>query len=425
MKIKKIIAREILDSRGNPTVEVDIHSKNNFANAKVPSGASTGIHEALELRDGDLKRFNGKGVLTAVKNINFKISKVVLDKEASNQSFIDKMMLNLDGTDNKSNLGANSILGVSLATARLGSIEKNISLYEHLRNMTNIKKKTYNLPVPFMNIINGGQHADNGLQIQEFMIVPIGKNFKESIQIGVEVYHKLKELLKKKYGHSSTAVGDEGGFAPNINKSKEALDVIMKAINILGYSKKVNIAIDAAASEFYNPKKGYFVDGKWLSAKKLADYYEDLVKKYPIVSIEDPFSEDNWDEFKNFTKRMGKKIQVVGDDLLVTNPVRIQRAIREKSCNSLLLKVNQIGSVSESIKAAEMAINNKWNIMVSHRSGETSDDFIADLAVALDCGEIKSGAPCRSERLEKYNRLIKIEEELGNKARFVTKFKRR
>ena len=420
MKITKIYAREILDSRGNPTLEVDLYSNKIVATGKVPSGASTGIHEALELRDGG-KRYNGKGVLKAVNNVNKKIFKEIKGMDAKNPGFIDKKMIELDGTDNKSKLGANAILGVSLASTRLAAKLRNRELFEQLRSMMSSKvksQKTYLMPVPFMNIINGGRHADNELQFQEFMIAPMGKTFKESVQIGSETYHKLKEMIQKKYGHASTGVGDEGGFAPNIKKVKEALELIMKTLRELGYEKKVKIGIDAAASEFYNVKKGYFVDGKYLSAKKLSDLYVDLIKKYPIILIEDPFAEDNWDEFKAFTKRVGKKIQVVGDDLLVTNPIRIQRGIIEKSCNALLLKVNQIGSVKESIQAAEMAINNKWNVMVSHRSGETSDDFIADLVVALGCGQIKSGAPCRSERLAKYNRLIRIEEMLGKKAKF-------
>ncbi len=422
MNITKVHAREILDSRGNPTVEVDMYSNTKKAREEVPSGASTGIHEALELRDGG-KRYNGKGVLKAVNNVNKLISKEVIGLQPHNQKFLDKKMIKLDGTDNKSKLGANAILGVSLAGARLGAKVKKIPLYEHLRSLTSNKKKTYTLPIPFMNIINGGKHADNDLQFQEFMLVPIGKTFRESLQMGTEVYHKLKELIKKKYGHASTAVGDEGGFAPNVKSVKEPLELIMKAARQLGYEKKIKIAIDAAASEFYYPKKGYFVDGKYLTAKKLSDLYVELVKKYPIVSIEDPFAEDNWDEFKSFTKRIGKKIQIVGDDHLVTNPLRINRSVIEKSCNALLLKVNQIGTVSESIEAAEIALKNGWNVMVSHRSGETSDHFIADLAVALDCGEIKTGAPCRSERLSKYNQLLRIEEELGKKARFVNKFK--
>ncbi len=420
LKITKVNAREILDSRGNPTIEVDLYSNKIVATDKVPSGASTGIHEALELRDGG-KRYNGKGVQKAVNNINKNIFKEIKGMDGKNPGFIDKKMIALDGTDNKSKLGANAILGVSLASTRLAAKLRGRELFEQLRSMMHApykNQKTYLMPVPFMNIINGGRHADNELQFQEFMIAPMGKTFKESVQIGAETYHKLKEMIKKKYGPASTGVGDEGGFAPNVKTVKESLDLIMRTLKELGYEKKVKIAIDAAASEFYNVKKGYFVDGKYLTAEKLSDFYVDLIKKYPIISIEDPFAEDSWDEFKAFTKRVGKKIQVVGDDNLVTNPIRIQRGIIEKSCNALLLKVNQIGSVSESIEAAELALNNKWNIMVSHRSGETSDDFIADLVVALGCGQIKSGAPCRSERLAKYNRLIKIEEMLGKKAKF-------
>jgi enolase len=415
MKIKSIKAREILDSRGNPTIEVDIYSKNNFATSKVPSGASTGIHEAVELRDNE-KRYNGKGVLKAVNNVNKIISKKIIGFKSNDQVYIDQKMINLDGTKNKSKLGANAILGVSLSVSRVGAKDKKITLYEHLRNLTLNKSNIYKMPIPFFNIINGGQHADNDLCFQEFMIAPHGKSFSESLQIGAEVYHCLKELIKKKYGKSSTAVGDEGGFAPNMKTVKEPLQLIMQALKLLKYDKIVKIGIDAAASEFYDEKKGYFVDNKWINAKQLSDLYEKLVNKYPIISIEDPFAEDDWNAFINLTNKLGNKIQIVGDDLLVTNPERIKIAIEKKACNALLLKVNQIGTVSESIEAAELALKNKWNIMVSHRSGETSDTFIADLVVALGCGQIKSGAPCRSERLEKYNRLLQIEEELGRRA---------
>ncbi|MFT4304828.1 MAG: phosphopyruvate hydratase [Candidatus Woesearchaeota archaeon] len=414
MNIKCIKAREILDSRGNPTIEVDLCSNKNFASSKVPSGASTGIHEAVELRDKE-KRYNGKGVKKAVNNVNNKISKKIIGMNSLHQNKIDNEMIKLDGTKNKSKLGANAILGVSLSTARLAALDKKIPLYEHLRSLTKNKDKKYKMPIPFLNVINGGEHADNDLSFQEFMIAPHGKTFKESLQIGAEVYHCLKGLIKKKYGGSSTAVGDEGGFAPNMKTVKEPLDMIMKALKILKYENKVKIALDPAASEFYKNGK-YYVDGKYITGKELSDLYVKLANKYPIISIEDPFAEDDWESFKHLTKRIGNKVQIVGDDLLVTNPLRIVKAIKEKSCNALLLKVNQIGSVSESIEAAELALKNNWNIMVSHRSGETSDTFIADLVVALGCGQIKSGAPCRSERLEKYNRLLKIEEELGKNA---------
>ena len=414
MKITKVKAREILDSRGNPTVEVDLYGKE-MVRSKVPSGASTGVHEAVELRDNE-KRYNGKGVQKAVNNVNNKISKIIIGLDSKNQKSIDQKMIKLDNTKNKSKLGANAILGVSLSSARLGAVSKKVPLYQHLRDLTSNKSKKFLMPIPFLNVINGGQHADNDLQFQEFMIAPHGKTFKESLQIGTEVYHCLKSLIKKKYGGSSTSVGDEGGFAPNMNTVKEPLDMIMQALKLLKYDKVVKIGIDAAASEFYDKNKGYFVDNKWLSGKELSSLYERLVKKYPIISIEDPFHEDDWDSFKHLTERLGNKIQIVGDDLLVTNPDRINIAIKEKSCNALLLKVNQIGTVTESIEAAELALKNKWNIMVSHRSGETSDTFIADLVVALGCGQIKTGAPCRSERLEKYNRLLQIEEELGKNA---------
>jgi enolase len=408
-KITEIKAREILDSRGNPTIEVDVFSDKVKATAKVPSGASTGAHEACELRDGG-KRYGGKGVKKAVKNVNTTIKKHLIGK-AVNPTKVDLELIKLDGTENKSNLGANAILGVSMAVVRLSAKLENKPLYKKIKELAGTKGKKYVLPTGYFNIINGGEHADNDLEFQEFMIAPKARTFAEKLRIAAEVYHTLKGLLKKKYGMSSTSVGDEGGFAPQMKKVKEPLEIIMKAVTKAGYKGKVDIAIDAAASEFYTKGKGYFVDGKYLTPEKLLDLYAELVKKYPITSIEDPFSEDNWDEFKMMTKRLGKKIQVVGDDHLVTNPIRIKRSIVEKSCNALLLKVNQIGTVTESIEAANLAMKNGWKIMVSHRSGETSDNFIADLVVGLGCGEIKSGAPCRSERLSKYNRLLVIEEE--------------
>ena len=408
-KITRIKAREILDSRGNPTVEVDVYSKNKRGREEVPSGASTGIHEALELRDKG-KRYLGKGVLKAVNNVNKKIAPRLRNKSCTNQKLIDELMLNLDGTANKKLLGANAILGVSLATCRLASKTQKTSLYKYIGSLFNNKRFT--LPTPYMNIINGGQHADNRLQFQEFMIVPKFKTFKESLRAGSETYHTLKKLIGKKYGKSSTNVGDEGGFAPNLNKVREPLKLITKAIDELGYGKRIKIAIDAAASEFYS-RKGYLVDDKYLSQNKLLKVYESLVNEFPIISLEDPFSEDDNEGFVAITESLGRKVQIMGDDSLVTNPQRIEKAINLKACNALLLKVNQIGTLTEALDAAKLATDNNWNVMVSHRSGETSDSFIADLAVGIGCGQIKSGAPCRSDRLAKYNQLLRIEEELG------------
>ena len=388
--------------------------------ASVPSGASTGLHEALELRDKDAKRYHGKGVLTAVNNINSIIAKKLLGKDIRQLQTIDKTMLQLDGTHGKTNLGANAILAVSMASAKACALLERKPLYSILGN-----GKT--LPVPFFNVINGGEHADNKLDIQEFMIVPYSKNFRESLRIGSEVYHELQKMIKKKYHGNSTNVGDEGGFAPNIQKTTEALDLIMKAIENLGYSKEVTLALDCAASEFHHHDGRYHLEGKKVSTQTLGDFYEKLAEFYPIISIEDPFDQDDFNGWKEFTNRNLQrrlKLQIVGDDLLVTNTSRINMALERKLCNSLLLKVNQIGTVSEAITAAKLTQKNKWTVMVSHRSGETTDDFIADLAVGLDTGQIKTGAPCRGERLAKLNRLLRIEEELGKKARFKKPWQR-
>jgi len=408
-KITRIKAREILDSRGNPTVEVDVFSKSKRGREEVPSGASTGVHEALELRDKG-KRYFGKGVLKAVKNINKIIAPKLRNKNCKNQKLIDDLMIKLDSAANKKILGANAILGVSMASCRLASKILKIPLYRYIGTL--FHNKRFVLPTPFMNIINGGKHADNRLQFQEFMIVPRFKTFKESLMAGSETYHTLKKLIGKKYGKSSTNVGDEGGFAPNLNKVREPLKLITKAVNELGYGKRIKLAIDAAASEFYS-RNGYFVDDKYLSKEKLLKLYESLVDEFPIVSIEDPFHEDDNGGFTTITESLGKKVQIVGDDFLVTNPQRIKKAIEIKGCNTLLLKVNQIGTLTEALDAAKLAMKNKWNVMVSHRSGETSSSFIADLAVGIGCGQIKAGAPCRSDRLAKYNQLLRIEEELG------------
>lgn len=410
-KITKIKAREILDSRGNPTIEVDVYTDSCLAREQVPSGASTGIHEALELRDGE-KRYNGMGVLKAARNVNEILAKKLKGMDVRQQKEIDEYMIELDNTKNKSRLGANAMIGVSLACASCSALVQKKPLYEVLGGK-NI------LPVPFMNVINGGKHADNKLSFQEFMIVPLGKTFAESLRLGAETYHALKKVISEKYGKDSTNVGDEGGFAPNLNSVREALDLLVKTINSLGYEKDVKIAIDAASSEFYKGHK-YLVDGRLVESHKMIRFYEELLYEYPIVSLEDPFEQDDFMPYSELMERMVKKVQIVGDDLLVTNPARIKMALDRKLCNALLLKVNQIGTLTEAVTAANLAMDNGWNVMVSHRSGETESSFIADLVVGLGAGQIKSGAPCRSERLAKYNRLLRIEEELGKKAGYKT-----
>jgi enolase len=424
MTVKSVIAREILDSRGNPTVEVDVLTEAGLTRAAVPSGASTGSYEALELRDGDKKRYLGKGVLKAVENVNRIIAPTLIKKDPFEQGKIDDALCMLDATDNKSRLGANAILGVSMAVCKAGALEENIPLYKHIANIA--KVKDFVMPVPSFNVINGGKHAGNRLAMQEFMILPIGApNFKEALRMGAETYHILKEVIKEKYGIDATNVGDEGGFAPNIKDAEEALDLLKEAISKAGYEGKIKIGMDCAASEFYKDKK-YDLDFKSSSAGKktktgdeMIKLYKELVENYDIVSIEDPFDQDDWDSYAKLTKEIGKKVQIVGDDLLVTNSERIQKAIHKKACNSLLLKVNQIGTVTEAMEAAQLAIDNGWGVMVSHRSGETEDTFIADLVVGLRTGQIKTGAPCRSERNAKYNQLLRIEEELGSKAKYA------
>uniref|UniRef100_A0A8C9TJH0 Beta-enolase n=1 Tax=Scleropages formosus TaxID=113540 RepID=A0A8C9TJH0_SCLFO len=412
MSILKIHAREILDSRGNPTVEVDLYTAKGLFRAAVPSGASTGIHEALELRDGDKTRYLGKG-----EELKQRLN--VVDQEK-----IDKLMLELDGTENKSKFGANAILGVSLAVCKAGAVEKGVPLYRHIANLAGHKDVI--LPVPAFNVINGGSHAGNKLAMQEFMILPVGaSSFHEAMRIGAEVYHNLKGVIKDKYGKDATNVGDEGGFAPNILQNNEALELLKVAIAKAGYSDQVIIGMDVAASEFFKAGK-YDLDFKspddpkrHITGEQLGELYKSFVKKYPVQSIEDPFDQDDWEQWAKFTASVD--IQVVGDDLTVTNPKRIQQAVERKACNCLLLKVNQIGSVTESIRACQLAQSSGWGVMVSHRSGETEDTFIADLVVGLCTGQIKTGAPCRSERLAKYNQLLRIEEELGDKAMFAGK----
>jgi len=427
MVLQKIIARQIYDSRGNPTVEVDLTTEKGLFRAAVPSGASTGIYEALELRDNDKANYHGKGVSKAIANINNIIAPELLKQnfQETQQVEIDEFMIKLDGTENKSKLGANAILGVSLAVCKAGAAQKGVPLYKHIADLAG--NSNIILPTPAFNVINGGSHAGNKLAMQEFMILPTGaSSFTEAMKMGSEVYHHLKKVIHTKFGLDATAVGDEGGFAPNILNNKDALLLINEAIAKAGYTGKIEIGMDVAASEFH--KEGqYDLDFKnpnsdksqWLSYEKLTDLYQEFIKEFPIVSIEDPFDQDHWEAWTNITAKT--QIQIVGDDLTVTNPKRIQTAVEKKACNCLLLKVNQIGTVTESIRAHQLAKSNGWGTMVSHRSGETEDAFIADLVVGLSTGQIKTGAPCRSERLAKYNQILRIEEELGANAKYAGK----
>ena len=414
--IKSIKAREILDSRGNPTVEVDVElSDGSFGRAAVPSGASTGAFEAVELRDGG-ERYLGKGVLSAISNIQKEIAPKLIGADPFAQRTIDKLMIDLDGTANKSKLGANAILGVSLAVARAASNSKKMPLYKFIGG-----ESADLLPVPMMNILNGGAHADTNVDIQEFMIAPIGaKNFKEALRWGVEVYHALKSVLKSR--GLATSIGDEGGFAPNLDSNRTALDLIVEAINKAGFKlgTEIALAMDVAATEFYKDGSYEFEGGK-LSAQEMISYYQGLVDSYPLVSIEDPLSEDDWDGWRSITEALGEKVQLVGDDLFVTNPERLSRGISSRTANALLVKVNQIGSLTETLDAVEMAHKAGYRSMMSHRSGETEDTTIADLTVATASGQIKTGAPARSERVAKYNQLLRIEEELGAKAKYAGK----
>jgi len=400
--IKDIVAREILDSRGNPTVEVELFFNDLSVMASVPSGASCGVNEALELRDND-KRYLGKGVLTAVENINTIIKKELIGHEL-NQEEIDKLLIELDGTENKSRLGANAILAVSLCVMKALAKKSNKELFEYIGS-------SYSMPTPMMNIINGGVHASSGLAIQEFMIVPRFTTFKESLRAGAEIFHTLKKILNED-GHL-VGVGDEGGFAPRLKDTKEALDYIMEAIRLAGYKagKDIFIALDCAASEFYKNEL-YYIDGEKINSTELICFYEELIDKYPIISIEDAFSEFDIDAIKEFTKLVGDKIMLVGDDYFVTNKLLLARGIEEKYNNAILLKANQIGTITEMLSTIKMAKENGFKTIISHRSGETMDTFIADLAVGLDLGFIKSGSLCRGERVEKYNRLLRIEEKL-------------
>ena len=414
--IKNISAREILDSRGNPTVEVDVFLENGISGrAAVPSGASTGKFEAVELRDGDKSRYNGKGVLKAVHNVNDKINRVLKGQDINDQSKIDKVMIELDGTDNKSVLGANAILGVSLASVRAASNDKNIPLYKYLGVSDNFK-----MPVPMMNILNGGSHANNTVDIQEFMILPFGaSSFSHALRIGTEIFHSLKSELHKK--GLNTAVGDEGGFAPNLKSNEEAIDIILNSIEKAGYKpgEEVFIALDVAASELFNDGKyNLESENKAFSSDEMVEYLASLVKNYPIISIEDGLDENDWEGWTKLNKKLGKNIQIVGDDLTVTNITRLQKAIDQKSMNSILIKLNQIGTVSETIQAVNLAKKVGYGAVISHRSGETEDTFIADFSVAMGMGQIKTGSISRSDRVAKYNQLLRIEEELKGSSSF-------
>lgn len=424
-------AREIIDSRGNPTVEVDVRTCSGLFRASVPSGASTGTHEACELRDGG-SRYTGKGVLKAVSNVNTILGPKLIGMDELDQVKIDDLMLALDGTPNKSSLGANAILGISLAVAKAGAAKSGKPLYQHFADLAG--NKELQMPVPSFNVINGGSHAGNGLAFQEFMVLPTGaSSFTESMQIGCEIYAQLKTVTKKKYGQDAVNVGDEGGFAPPIGNNKDGLDLLMSAIEKSGHLNKVVLGMDVASSEFFveegankgkydlNKKTRKSADEPMLSGPELSAFYQQLCKDYPIQSIEDAFEQDDWDNWVALTTAVGKGIQIVGDDLTVTNPLRIAKAAKLGACNALLLKVNQIGSVTESINAVKLAKQSGWGVMTSHRSGETEDNYIADLAVGLCSGQIKTGAPCRSERLAKYNQLLRIEEELGGKTSYVGK----
>lgn len=420
--IESIHARQILDSRGNPTVEVDVVTESGaFGRAAVPSGASTGSHEAVELRDNDKKVYVGKGVLKAVDNVNTKIASEIVGFDVFDQNLLDKIMIELDGTANKGNLGANAILGTSLAIAKAAAMESGMSLYRYIGGVS-----ANTLPVPMMNILNGGSHADNSIDFQEFMVMPVGAStFSESLRMGTEVFHTLKKVLHDK-GYS-TNVGDEGGFAPNIKSNEEAIEIVLMAIEKAGYKagEDIFIAMDAASSEFYDAKTGLYTfkksDGKQMTSDQLVEYWASWAAKYPIISIEDGMAEDDWAGWKGLTDKIGKTVQIVGDDLFVTNVTRLQEGIDKGIANSILVKVNQIGSLSETIAAVNLAKRNSYKAVMSHRSGETEDSTIADLAVALNTGQIKTGSASRSDRMAKYNQLIRIEEELGETAYFPGK----
>ena len=417
--ILDVHAREVLDSRGNPTVEVDVVTENGIiGRAMVPSGASTGVHEALELRDKDKSRYGGKGVLKAVSNVNDVIAPELIGLSIFEQTLIDRVLIELDGTKSKEKLGANSILGVSMAVARAAANELQMPLYKYIGG---VNAKT--LPVPMMNILNGGEHANNNVDIQEFMILPVGaKSFNEALRMGAEIYHELKNVLKEK--GLQTGVGDEGGFAPDLKSNEEALEVIVSAIEKAGYKpgEDVYLGLDVASTEFYNAEKKIYEmkgEGKSYTVSELISYYKKLIDKYPLISIEDAFAEDDWEAWEEFTREVDGKIQLVGDDLFVTNTERLEDGIKKNVANSILIKLNQIGTLTETIDAVKMAMKAGYTAVISHRSGETEDSFIADLAVALNAGQIKGGAPARTDRVAKYNELLRIEEELGEEAEYL------
>lgn len=415
--ILRIVARQILDSRGNPTVEAEVVSRSATGRASVPSGASTGSNEALELRDGNRNLFRGKGVLGAVSSVETEIGPGLRGKRITDQREIDQYMIKLDGTGNKSRLGANAILAVSMAAARAGAESKRLALFAYLR-----RRSRYDLPVPMMNVINGGKHAGNGLAIQEFHVEPVGgRSCSEAIRMGAEVYQCLKTVLKDKYGKSAINVGDEGGFAPPLTHTRDALNAIRQAIAEAGYTEsQVRLGVDAAASTFYNPRRRvYAVDERLMSCGQLEDFYSSLVDEFGLLSIEDPFSEEMLVDFVSITKRLGRKVRIIGDDIYVTSSGRISEGIRQKATNSVLIKPNQVGTVSETVDAIETATGAGWDVVVSHRSGETEDQFIAHLATAYQSTFIKAGAPARGERTAKYNELLRIEELLGEKAGFA------
>jgi len=419
--IARIVGRQVLDSRGNPTVEVDVYTTNGaVGRAAVPSGASTGIHEAVELRDGDKSVYLGKGVLKAVENVNTIIAEELIGMDIFDQKLIDRVLVELDGTPNKSKLGANAILGTSLAVAKAAAQEAGLSLFKYVGGVG-----ATTMPVPMMNILNGGSHADNLIDVQEFMVMPFGaSSFSEGLRWGTEIFHHLKSVLKEK--GMSTNVGDEGGFAPNLGSNEEAIQVVLQAIEKAGFKPghDVHIALDAASSEFYNAEKGLYLfesTGESMTSSQMVDFWADWCKKYPIVSIEDGLAEDDWTGWKEATDKLGSKVQLVGDDLFVTNTKRLSQGIEKGIANSILVKVNQIGSLSETIEAVQMATRNSYTSVMSHRSGETEDNTIADLAVALNCGQIKTGSASRSDRMAKYNQLLRIEEELGETAYYPGK----
>jgi enolase len=414
-KTMKIRSREILDSRGNPTVEADVFTNGGLSRASVPSGASTGKYEAFELRDGG-RRYLGKGVLKAVSNVNDVIAKKIVGQDCTKQKEVDELMIELDGTLNKSNLGANAILAVSMAVCKAGALESNLPLYEYIAKLAGSRGET--LPIPQMNVINGGMHAGIANDFQEHLIIPFGaKSFSDALRMCSETYHTLKKNLKERFGNSAIQVGDEGGFVPPLKSVDERLKFISEAIEELGYTKEFALAIDAAASEFYD-KGRYNIMEKEFSSAELTDFYSEMCEKFRVISIEDGLSEDDWAGWTKLKTELGKKIQIVGDDLLVTNVERIRKAIKLGACNALLLKLNQIGTVTEALEAFKLAREARWNVIVSHRSGSTEETFFADLVVGLDAGQFKYGAPARSERTCNYNQLLRIEEELGGKAKY-------